>query len=145
MRLRRVGGCERSGAGAAWRLASLGFGGAVCCAQVQARRRAADSAAAGQRRGEGCRGAARADDQGAGEGAVRRSTRSLQFASKDTKLPIEHTVKRKLITRDEVNKYLREEVRRGRGREADGAVEIVLKKFGLLDRDFHLRPFLTRC
>ncbi len=46
----------------------------------------------------------------------------LAFASKDTKLPIEHSVKRKLITRDEVNKYLRREVRRGQGREADGAV-----------------------
>src|SRR5271170_8351171 len=32
----------------------------------------------------------------------------LNFASTDTKLPIEHSVKRKLISRDEVKKYLRE-------------------------------------
>ena len=32
----------------------------------------------------------------------------LSFASNDTKLPIEHSVKRKLISRDEVNHYLRE-------------------------------------
>src|ERR1700750_2360983 len=32
----------------------------------------------------------------------------LSFASSDTKLPIEHAVKRKLISRDEVNHYLRE-------------------------------------
>jgi len=32
----------------------------------------------------------------------------LSFVSADTKLPISHSVKRKLITRDEVNKYLRE-------------------------------------
>src|SRR6185312_10615872 len=30
----------------------------------------------------------------------------LQFVSNDSKLPIEHKVKRKLISRDEVNKYL---------------------------------------
>src|SRR5258708_13855542 len=32
----------------------------------------------------------------------------LSFASSDTNLPIENTVKRKLISRDEVNQYLRE-------------------------------------
>ena len=32
----------------------------------------------------------------------------LSFVSEDTKLPVKHTVKRKLITRDEVNRFLRE-------------------------------------
>src|SRR5215475_7891337 len=32
----------------------------------------------------------------------------LKFVSEDTKLPIEHSVKRKLISRDEVTKYLRQ-------------------------------------
>src|ERR1700755_2464077 len=32
----------------------------------------------------------------------------LSFVSSDTKLPIEHSVKRKLISRDEVTKYLEE-------------------------------------
>ena len=66
----------------------------------------------------------------------------LTFVSKDTKLPIEHSVKRKLITRDEVNKYLREKFDEDEGAKRLERSEIVLKKFGLLDRDFHLRPFM---
>src|ERR1700736_3950946 len=66
----------------------------------------------------------------------------LSFASSDTKLPIEHTVKRKLISRDEVNQYLREKFDEDEGAKRMERSEIVLKKFGLLDRDFHLRPFL---
>src|ERR1700730_1999284 len=66
----------------------------------------------------------------------------LGFASNDTKLPIEHTVKRKLISRDEVNHYLREKFDEDEGAKRMERSEVVLKKFGLLDRDFHLRPFL---
>jgi hypothetical protein len=66
----------------------------------------------------------------------------LNFASSDTKLPIEHVVKRKLISRDEVNHYLREKFDEDEGAKRMEREEIVLKKFGLLDRDFHLRPFL---
>jgi hypothetical protein len=40
----------------------------------------------------------------------------LSFASTDTGLPIQHSVKRKLITRDEVNKYLREKFNDDAGR-----------------------------
>jgi hypothetical protein len=66
----------------------------------------------------------------------------LSFVSTDTKLPIEHSVKRKLISRDEVNRYLREKFDEDEGAKRMERAEIVLKKFGLLDRDFHLRPFL---
>jgi hypothetical protein len=66
----------------------------------------------------------------------------LNFASSDSKLPIEHTVKRKLISRGEVNRYLREKFDEDEGAKRLERSEIVLKKFGLLDRDFHLRPFL---
>jgi hypothetical protein len=66
----------------------------------------------------------------------------LNFASNDSKLPIEHAVKRKLISRDEVNHYLREKFDEDEGAKRMERSEIVLKKFGLLDRDFHLRPFL---
>jgi hypothetical protein len=66
----------------------------------------------------------------------------LSFASSDTKLPIEHTVKRKLISRDEVNRYLRQKFDEDEGAKRMERSEVVLKKFGLLDRDFHLRPFL---
>ena len=57
-------------------------------------------------------------------------------------LPIEHTVKRKLISRDQVNRYLKEKFDEDEGAKRMERSEIVLKKFGLLDRDFHLRPFL---
>src|SRR5438046_10473152 len=66
----------------------------------------------------------------------------LSLASRHTKLPIEHTVKRKLISRDEVNQYLREKFEEDEGAKRMERSEIVLKKLGLLDRDFHLRPFL---
>jgi hypothetical protein len=66
----------------------------------------------------------------------------LSFVSTDTKLPIKHTVKRKLITRDEVNKYLREKFDEDEGAKRLARSEIVLKKFGLLDRDFDLRTFM---
>jgi hypothetical protein len=66
----------------------------------------------------------------------------LSFVSADTKLPISHSVKRKLITRDEVNKYLREKFEEDESAKRMARSEIVLKKFGLLDRDFHLEPFL---
>ena len=66
----------------------------------------------------------------------------LKFVSTDTKLPIQHTVKRKLVTRDEVNRYLRDKFNEDEGAKRLARSEIVLKKFGLLDRDFQLRPFL---
>jgi hypothetical protein len=66
----------------------------------------------------------------------------LAFASKDSKLPIEHTVKRTLISRDEVNKFLRQKFEEDESTKRMKRSEIVLKKFGLLDHDFHLEPFL---
>ena len=67
----------------------------------------------------------------------------LGFASKDSKLPIEHSVKRTLISRDEVNKFLRERFDKDESTKRLERSEIVLKKFGLLDRDFHLQTFLV--
>ena len=66
----------------------------------------------------------------------------LAFVSKDTNLPIVHSAKRKLITRDEVNKYLRQKFEEDEGAKRMARSEIVLKKFGLLDRDFHLQQFM---
>ena len=66
----------------------------------------------------------------------------LSFVSEDTKLPIEHSVKRKLISRDEVTKYLKQKFDEDESAKRMERSELVLKKFGLLDRDFHLRPFL---
>jgi hypothetical protein len=66
----------------------------------------------------------------------------LAFVSKDTDLPIVHSVKRRLISREEVNKFLTEKFDEDAGAKRLARSEIVLKKFGLLDRDFHLRPFM---
>ena len=66
----------------------------------------------------------------------------LDFVSTDTKLPIEHNVKRKLISRDEVNRYLTKKFNDDKSAKHMERDEIVLKKFGLLDQDFQLRPFL---
>ena len=67
----------------------------------------------------------------------------MAFASKDSKLPIEHSVKRTLISREEVNKFLRQKFDEDESTKRMERAEIVLKKFGLLDRDFRLRPFLV--
>jgi hypothetical protein len=66
----------------------------------------------------------------------------LQFDSKQTGLPVKHEVKRKLTSRDEVESYLTshlndEDTQRLRRSES------VLKKFGLLPRDFNLGTFLV--
>jgi hypothetical protein len=67
----------------------------------------------------------------------------LSFASEDTKLPIQHEVKKRLITRDEVEKYILEKFKDDKDVKRMQREEIVLKKFGLLDRDFQLQPFLV--
>ena len=66
----------------------------------------------------------------------------LEFDSKQTGLPIKHDVKRKLTSRDEVVAYLTkhlndEDVQRLK------RSELVLKKFGLLPRDFNLETFMV--
>ncbi len=66
----------------------------------------------------------------------------FQFASKDTGLPIEHPVKKVFISRDQVSKELRKRFEEDKGNKKMEQSELVLKKFGLLDRDFQLRPFL---
>jgi len=68
----------------------------------------------------------------------------LKFASEDSKLPIKHDVKRKLTTREAVEKYLVEKMNDDKDAKRMERSEIVLKKFGLLDRDFQLRPFLLQ-
>jgi len=66
----------------------------------------------------------------------------LQFVSKDTQLAIKHPVKSLFLSREQVNKELREKFDEDKGNKRMQRSELVLKKFGLLDQDFHLRPFL---
>jgi hypothetical protein len=68
----------------------------------------------------------------------------LQFASEDTKLPIKHPIKPRLITRNDVEKYLLEKMKDDKDAKRMERSEIVLKKFGLIDADFHLQSFLVK-
>jgi hypothetical protein len=66
----------------------------------------------------------------------------LHFVSKDTQLPIKEPVKCRFISRDAVAKELRKKFDEDKDTKRMERSELVLKKFGLLDRDFNLRPFL---
>ena len=66
----------------------------------------------------------------------------MAFVAADTGLPPVVKVKRRLITRDEVSKYLAKSFDEDEGAKRLQRSEIVLKKFGMLNRDFNLRPFL---
>jgi hypothetical protein len=66
----------------------------------------------------------------------------LHFVSRDTQLPIKSAVKCRFITRDAVAKELRKKFDEDKGAKRMERSELVLKKFGLLDQDFKMRPFL---
>jgi hypothetical protein len=66
----------------------------------------------------------------------------LKFSSDETGLPIKSDVKRQLTTRTAVESYLTEKFNEDDDARRMQRSEIVLKKFGLLDRDFDLKPFL---
>jgi hypothetical protein len=66
----------------------------------------------------------------------------MQFSSQETGLPIKSNVKRQLTSRDAVESYLKEKFDEDEGAKRLQRGEIVLKKFGLLDHDFDLKPFL---
>ncbi|HWT67294.1 MAG TPA: hypothetical protein VN151_14370, partial [Terracidiphilus sp.] len=66
----------------------------------------------------------------------------LKFSSDETGLPIKSSVKRQLTTRTAVENYLLEKFNEDDDAKRMQRSEIVLKKFGLLERDFDLKPFL---
>jgi len=66
----------------------------------------------------------------------------IKFASQETGLPVKHEVKRTLTTRAAVEKYLTDKFDEDEDAKRMQRGEIVLKKFGLLDRDFNLKPFM---
>src|ERR1017187_5489603 len=66
----------------------------------------------------------------------------IKFSSDETGLPVKNTVKRQLTTRTAVESYLEEKFNEDQDAKRLQRDEIVLKKFGLLDRDFALKPFL---
>ena len=66
----------------------------------------------------------------------------LHFVSKDTHLEIKSPVKCKFISRDAVATELRKKFDQDKGAKRMQRSELVLKKFGLLDQSFKMRPFL---
>jgi hypothetical protein len=66
----------------------------------------------------------------------------LQFAGNDSGLPIKHEVKRQLVSRDQVVAYLEKSMAEDKDAQRLRRSELVLKKFGLLPRDFDLQSFL---
>ena len=66
----------------------------------------------------------------------------LHFVSKNTELPILAPVKCKFVSRDSVAKDLRKKFDEDKGAKRMERSELVLKKFGLLDQSFQLKPFL---
>jgi hypothetical protein len=66
----------------------------------------------------------------------------LKFSSQETGLPIRGGVKHQLTSRDAVESYLKKKFAEDEDAKRLQSSEIVLKKFGLLDRDFDLQPFL---
>src|SRR5258708_667043 len=67
----------------------------------------------------------------------------LDFASKDSSLPIKHEVKRRLASREEVVSYLHKNMDEDKDVQRLKRTELVLKKFGLLPKDFTLQTFLV--
>ncbi len=67
----------------------------------------------------------------------------LRFTSRDTKLPIRHPVKRKLLSRGELREFMAERAREEGETQRIRRSEAVLKKFGLVPRDFDLQKFLA--
>jgi hypothetical protein len=68
----------------------------------------------------------------------------IKFSSEETGLPIKSEVKRKITDRVTVESYLRDKFAEDESAKRMQRGEIVLKKFGLLDREFALSPFLLQ-
>lgn len=68
----------------------------------------------------------------------------LQFASKDTLLPMKHGVKKAMVSRSEVEKYIGSKFKDDADRKRFERSELVLKKFGLIPRTFDLHSFLIK-
>jgi hypothetical protein len=66
----------------------------------------------------------------------------IKFSSGETGLPIKSAVKRQIISRATVESYLQQKFNEDESAKRLQRGEIVLEKFGLLDRDFALKPFL---
>jgi hypothetical protein len=67
----------------------------------------------------------------------------LSFVSNDSALAIRHSVKKRLINREQVQQYVEKRMTKDKDAQRLQRSEVVLKKFGLLPRTFDLRSFLV--
>jgi hypothetical protein len=67
----------------------------------------------------------------------------LNFASKDSKLPIKNPVKRELAGREQVRKFVLTHMREDKDAQRLQRSEASMKKFGLLPQEFDLGKFLV--
>jgi hypothetical protein len=68
----------------------------------------------------------------------------IAFASKASGLPVKTPVKRKLVSRDEVEQFISKRLDEDEDSKRIERSELVLKKFGLLPRDFKMRAFAIK-
>ena len=68
----------------------------------------------------------------------------LQFASQDTGLPIKHKVKRKLITRDQVEHYVEQRISSDKDAQRLERSQLVLEKFGLIPQNYDLHAAFVK-
>src|SRR5258707_439585 len=68
----------------------------------------------------------------------------LHFAGDDTLLPVKHDVKKAIVSREQVEKYIGDKFKDDVDRIRFERSELVLKKFGLLPRKFDLHNFLIK-
>jgi hypothetical protein len=68
----------------------------------------------------------------------------LQFVSQDTGLPIRHKVKRKLITRDQVERFVEKRLKEDKDTQRLERSQLVLKKFGMIPQDYDLHTEFLR-
>jgi hypothetical protein len=67
----------------------------------------------------------------------------LAFASKDTGFPIRHSVKRRLVSRADVEKETRDQMTKADVASRFSHSELTMKKLGLLPRDFNVEEFVV--
>lgn len=68
----------------------------------------------------------------------------LKIQSEDTGLPIKRRIKRQLTSREQVQKFLLDRFKKDEQAQRLQSAEVVLKKFGLVPRDFYLEGFLLQ-
>ncbi|HEV3041957.1 MAG TPA: hypothetical protein VHA33_29625 [Candidatus Angelobacter sp.] len=68
----------------------------------------------------------------------------LQFASKSTLLPMKQPVKKAMVSREQVEKYIEDKFKNDVDRIRFERSELVLKKFGFLPRTFDLHTFMIK-